>query len=115
MQSVFEGTLNTFQVMKRFFPLIFISLIGFQTANSQTDKIQGKPIAEIFTDFHYAINDSSKFTGFDLNRAYLGYKFMPEGDFYATVIVNVGISARPCTGINTETICIFQGSVNCLY
>jgi len=76
--------------MKRLFYLIFITIISSQTANSQTEKIQGKPITEVFTDFHYAINDSSNFTGFDLNRAYLGYKFMPEGDFYATVIVNVG-------------------------
>jgi len=76
--------------MKRFLYLIFIIAISFQTVNSQTDKIQGKPITEIFTDFHYTINDSSKYTGFDLNRAYLGYKFMPEGDFYSTIIVNVG-------------------------
>ena len=28
--------------------------------------------------------------GLDLNRAYLGYNFMPEGDFSATIIVNIG-------------------------
>jgi hypothetical protein len=76
--------------MKKLFYITCIIAISYQNANSQADKIQGKPITEVFTDFHYAINDSSKFTGFDLNRAYLGYKYMPEGDFYATIIVNVG-------------------------
>ncbi len=76
--------------MKRILSVfIFFSTI-YQALFSQTVVNQGKPIAEIFTDFHYNINDTSKTTGFGINRAYLGYNFQPGGDFSATIVVNVG-------------------------
>lgn len=56
----------------------------------QNTTIPGKPITEIFTDFHYSINDTTKTTGFGINRAQLGYNYRPEGKYSATVIVNVG-------------------------
>lgn len=52
--------------------------------------MSGKPIAEIYTDFHYIINDSSQTSGFGINRAFLGYKYQPEGKFSSTIIVNTG-------------------------
>jgi hypothetical protein len=76
--------------MKKILPLLIVSLIFNQSIYSQTKEIQGKPIAEIFTDFHYIVNDTSKLNGFDLNRAFLGYKFLPEGNFSSTIIVNIG-------------------------
>ena len=63
---------------------------GFQTLYNQTIETAGKPIAEIFTDFHLNINDTSKTTGFGLNRAHLGYDFFTDGNFSGTVIVNIG-------------------------
>ena len=56
-----------------------IFLFLCQILNSQTAEYKGKPIAEIFTDFHFNINDTAKTTGFALNKAYLGYEFLPGG------------------------------------
>jgi hypothetical protein len=77
-------------IMKKILSVLFCSVICFQITKGQTTLLQGKPIAEIFTDFHYVLNDSTKLTGFDLNRAFLGYKFLPGGDFSSTIIINVG-------------------------
>jgi hypothetical protein len=76
--------------MKRIYPLLFFPIIVSQTIYSQTVVSQGKPIAEIFTDFHYNIKDSTKTTGFGLNRAYIGYNYLPSGNFSGTLIVTIG-------------------------
>lgn len=76
--------------MKKILVFLFFYAFCFQSTKGQTSVLQGKAIAEIFTDFHYIINDSTKLTGFDLNRAFLGYKFLPGGDFYSTIILNIG-------------------------
>jgi hypothetical protein len=76
--------------MKRILTLLFFFLAFSRLLNSQAVNIQGKPIAEIFTDFHCNLNDTSQTTGFGLNRAYLGYNFLPAGNFSGTVIVNIG-------------------------
>jgi hypothetical protein len=77
--------------MKKNLLLLFITLTFYKVSNSQIVPNQGKPIAEIFTDFHYYINDTSKTTGFGLNRAYFGYNFIPGGNFSGSVIVTIGI------------------------
>ena len=76
--------------MKKIVLLLLVSSTFCQISFSQTTVNPGKPIAEIFTDFHYYLNDTSKLTGFGINRAYLGYNYLPEGNFSATVIVNAG-------------------------
>jgi len=58
--------------------------------NSQTIISQGKPVAEIFTDFHYSIDDTTKTTGFGINRAHIGYNYTPDGNFSALIIINIG-------------------------
>ncbi len=76
--------------MKKILLLLFVTVLLFQTTYGQTTGSYGKPIAEIFTDFHVNFNDSAKHTGFDLNRAYFGYHFMPEGKISGKVIINIG-------------------------
>jgi len=76
--------------MKRFFPLLLILVNCYNIAHSQSSEIKGKAITEIFTDFHYNFNDTLKTTGFGINRAFLGYNFLPEGNFSGKVIVNIG-------------------------
>jgi hypothetical protein len=76
--------------MKRILLTILVALFVFRIINSQTSDPQGKAITEIFTDFHLNLNDTSKTSGFGLNRAYLGYNFTPEKHFSGTVIVNAG-------------------------
>lgn len=69
--------------------LTFI-LLFFSITYGQDVSLPGKPIAEIYTDFHYNINDTSKTTGFGINRAHLGYNYQPGGKYSATVIINIG-------------------------
>ena len=76
--------------MKKNLLFLLFSITGCLMLNSQSILSQGKPITEIFTDFHYNLNDSLKTTGFGLNRAYLGYNFLPAGNFSGTIILNIG-------------------------
>jgi hypothetical protein len=76
--------------MKKFLPVLLVSLFLCQVICSQTAENTGKPVAEIFTDFHYNFNDTAKTTGFGLNRAHLGYNFFTGDNFSALIIVNVG-------------------------
>lgn len=85
-----SGCIKIQLIMKRYL-ILFIGIIAISCySNAQTPAVQGKPIAEIFTDFHYNINDSTKHTGYDLNRAFFGYQYLPEGNFSAKIIVNIG-------------------------
>jgi hypothetical protein len=76
--------------MKKILPALLVFFVLCQVIYSQTIENTGKPIAEIFTDFHYNLNDSAKTTGFGINRAYFGYNFIPDKDFSASIILNIG-------------------------
>jgi hypothetical protein len=76
--------------MKNLLPVVFAVALLSQSAYGQTLETCGKPIVEIFTDFHINFNDTAKHTGFDLNRAYLGYHFIPGGKISAKIIINIG-------------------------
>ncbi len=76
--------------MIRILYTIIFTVIFCQLLNAQSVLIQGKPVAEIFTDFHCNLDDSSKTSGFGLNRAYLGYNFLPGGNFSGSIIVTIG-------------------------
>jgi len=73
--------------------ILLTLLSGFafsMTARSQTVVAESKAIAEIFADFHVNLNDTSKTTGFGVNRAYFGYNYITENNFSAKLIVNLG-------------------------
>jgi hypothetical protein len=76
--------------MKKILFTLIVIFSSYRMLISQTIISQGKPVAEIFTDFHYSINDTSKTTGFGITRAHLGYKYTPEGDFSALLMINIG-------------------------
>ena len=76
--------------MRRIISALILAVTVCQSLNSQNLVSQGKPIAEIFTDFHFNLDDSSKTTGFGLERAYLGYNFLPAGNFSGSIIINIG-------------------------
>jgi hypothetical protein len=76
--------------MKRLIPVLLFLVIFAQILNSQPVVSQGKPFAEIFTNFHYNLDDTSKTTGFGLDRVYVGYNYTPEGNFSAMIILNLG-------------------------
>lgn len=76
--------------MKKTFSILLFTASCFQMLNSQSIINPGKPIAEIFTDFHYIFNDTTKRTGFDMNRVHLGYSFLPGESFSSTIMINIG-------------------------
>jgi hypothetical protein len=76
--------------MKKILPALLVFIFFNQVLHSQILENTGKPIAEIFADFHYALNDTANTTGFGLNRAYFGYNFFPGGNFSGSIIVNIG-------------------------
>jgi hypothetical protein len=76
--------------MKKFIPVFIINCLLPSLLHSQNIINTGKPIAEIFTDFHLNLDNPTKTTGFGLNRAYIGYSIKPEGSFSGTLIVNIG-------------------------
>jgi len=76
--------------MKKILPFLLFTFTALQAINSQTTEITGKPVAEIFTDFHLNLNDTLKTTGFGLNRAFFGYNFLPGGNLSGSIIINIG-------------------------
>lgn len=76
--------------MKRAIPSLFFLFTINTLINAQTLVNSGKPIAEIYTDFHYILNDSTKTSGFGLNRAYFGYNYLPAGNFSGSIIITIG-------------------------
>jgi hypothetical protein len=76
--------------MKKILPVFMLLMLITQAGYSQSIVQSGKPIAEIFTDFHLNLNDTAGHTGFSLNRAYFGYQFMPDSKFTGKIVLNVG-------------------------
>lgn len=88
---------------------VFIMLFN-HFGYSQTASLppNGKAVTEIFTDFHYNIDDTSKTTGFGMNRAYIGYNYQPEGDFSGSVILNVGSPEDLSSGAKHRKYAFFR-------
>lgn len=77
--------------MKKFTLLSIITFLSLTPLFSQNDDIRGKPVVEIFTDLHYELGrDTSKSSGFGLNRAYFGYTFTLEKRFITSLVVDIG-------------------------
>lgn len=76
--------------MKKNLSVLLFFLLTVTSINAQLTQIPGKPLMEIFTDFHYTPGDTAKYTGFGINRAHLGYKYMPEGNFSSEIMINIG-------------------------
>lgn len=94
--------------MKKILSVLLVSFLFSQMIKGQTTVIQGKPIAEIFTDFHYIVNDTLRYNGFDLNRAHLGYNFLPGGNFSSTIIVNVASPVDLPAGSKAKRYAFFR-------
>jgi hypothetical protein len=64
-------------------------LYSQESFNPDNSGNSGKPIAEIFSNFHYSLNDDTT-TGFGINRAFIGYNYLHNQNLSATIILNVG-------------------------
>ena len=94
--------------MKKTLPVLLVAFFFCQVTLAQTAVNTGKPIVEIFTDFHYDINDTAKTTGFGLNRAYMGYTYLPGDNFSATIIVNIGSPEELSAGSQPRRYAYFR-------
>ena len=89
--------------------ILFLLLVlpGFSLLHSQlAPQFDGKAHAEIFTDFHTNIRDTT--TGFGLNRALIGYSFIPVNNFTATVVVNIGSPEDLAPGSESRRYAFFR-------
>jgi hypothetical protein len=77
-------------LMKRILLTLLTGIVFSMNVRSQSSVSGSKAVAEIFTDVHFNLNDTSKTTGFGVNRAYLGYNYIAENNFSALLIVNLG-------------------------
>ena len=76
--------------MKKILLATFTIIFFYTQLRSQNIENPGKPIAEIFTDFHYSMKPDVKTTGYNINRAYVGYTYIADQNFSATIKLNLG-------------------------
>jgi hypothetical protein len=76
--------------MKKILFAVTIFVLASISLLSQNINFPGKPIAEIFTDFHYSLSGGPIPTGFSLNRAYFGYNYIVDENFSANIKLNIG-------------------------
>jgi hypothetical protein len=102
--------------MKKLLLLLVPAILMFQDIYSQTTEQPGKPITEIFTDFHLNLSknnintgtDTSRTTGFAINRAYFGYQYMPGGNFTARLVLNIGVPEDLAPGAKPKRYSFFR-------
>ncbi len=76
--------------MKKVLIIITIILLSGNYILSQNNVPPGKPVVEIFTDFHYSLKPEVSTTGFSVNRAYFGYTYYADQNFSANIKLNIG-------------------------
>jgi hypothetical protein len=94
--------------MNKIFPVLALIFILNPSLFGQTKEIEGKPVAEIFTDFHINFNDTLEKTGFALNRAYLGYQYLPEGNFSGKIVITIGTPEDLVSGSEPRRYAYFR-------
>ena len=78
--------------------LFLFSLLLWPAGAAQDQTGTGKPVAEIYTDFHYSPGDTLSTSGFGINRAHLGYYYNAGNSLTALVMVNIGIPEELAKG-----------------
>ncbi len=94
--------------MKKFLSVIYFALLLFKAGFSQNTEQPGKPIIEIFPEFHLNINDTASHTGFGIGRAYIGYQFIPAGQFTSKILLNVGTPEDLAPGSTPKRYSFFR-------
>ena len=71
--------------MKKIYSTLAFVLIGLVTM------AQGQPSAKIFSNFNYNLSDDeNNYKAFEVNRAYLGYKYALSDEFSTKITFDVG-------------------------
>ncbi len=79
----------TMHINKRFSALIQVLITTSSILLSQSSENKFSPIAEIFTDFHFAPWNSDTYKGFSVKRAWFGSDLYFDDKFHATFILNM--------------------------
>jgi hypothetical protein len=75
--------------MKKILLITSILISICKSFYSQESDNPGRPIGEIFSNFHYSFGDDTT-TGFGINRAFIGYNYLHGQSLSATIMLNVG-------------------------
>ncbi len=94
--------------MKKVFLAAGILILTGFSLRSQNVELRGKPVAEIFTDFHYSLAGFPIPTGFSLNRAYFGYNYIANEDFSANIKLNIGTPDDLAQGSEARRYAFFR-------
>ena len=89
-KAIFLKTSSVYYRMKKILLLAAFVIYTCQSLVGQNDNIVSRPVAEIFTNFHYNLNSDSTTSGFDIKRAYLGYSYSVDEHFSGTLVVDIG-------------------------
>lgn len=78
---------------KKIYLLTTIALFGLTVCSAQeleqTASIKGKPILTVFADYKAGLKNANDISGFNLNRAFVGYEALLPKGLSAKVILNV--------------------------
>jgi hypothetical protein len=95
--------------MKKLISLTLVIFSALIKLFAQDDIPKGRPVLEIFTDFHYELGkDTSKSNGFSLNRAYFGYNYTLDKNFVTSVILDIGSPLDLGTGSKSRRYAHFR-------
>jgi len=75
-----------------FLLLAMLSILtsAFSQSSTEEYKPNGKPLALIFSNFRYSMEDSENWGRFQIRRAYLGYEYNFSPNWYAKAVLDVG-------------------------
>jgi len=63
---------------------------AFSQSSSEEFKPNGKPLALIFSNFRYTMEDDDNWARFQIRRAYLGYEYNFSPNWYGKAVIDVG-------------------------
>ncbi|MCH4897135.1 hypothetical protein E0494_10555 [Marinilabiliaceae bacterium JC040] len=69
--------------------ILLISMVGL-CQDVEQKQPKGKIYGTIFSNFHYLFGDENHYEGFELKRAYLGYKYQFDNNFSAKILLDAG-------------------------
>lgn len=67
-----------------------MTVIHSYSQESGVFKSQGKPVALIFSNFHKDFSGGNKTSAFEITRAYLGYEYNFNAEWYGYIVMDVG-------------------------
>ncbi len=80
--------------MRYFHFFIAFMLISFNLFSENSDTTEfvpkGEPIVSIFSNFNTSITDENNSSGFEIKRAYLGYKYQMSEEFSTCIKLDIG-------------------------